>query len=453
MIRCCSLYLPSRLAGLVVLDCVVIAGLSLGARPHAGLPAVLGLALWSAFSLLLLFFLFDLYDLDHVHRWRGAFRQSCRAIGAAVVFFVPFVLWMPHALRNVRELELDAVVLAGSIGIFRATSERMPGFLAPGTRVLLVGCDPIIQAIADVIRRHPSVPFRLRGVISTEASRAPADLVFAVCGQASDLHALVASLRADRVAVSAQAAASLEPSDLLELRRKGAHVEDALTLYESLTGRVPVAILNPRQIGYGRAFPQHRLVRAVTRCASALLAVLLLLLLAPLLLFLALAICVDSRGPVFYRQERIGLAGRRFFVLKFRSMRADAEELSGPVWASQRDPRVTRVGGILRKLRLDELPQLCNVLRGEMAFIGPRPERPNFVEMLAKHIPYYDLRHSIRPGITGWAQVCAGYGATVDESREKLEYDLFYLKNRSLALDTLILIKTIKIMLRGKGAR
>jgi exopolysaccharide biosynthesis polyprenyl glycosylphosphotransferase len=319
--------------------------------------------------------------------------------------------------------------------------------------VLLVGSDPIIQMIADVMRRRPSVPFRLRGVVMAEEGKAPADLLFAMCGQTGELASVVEATRAERVAVSAEAAASLRPSDLLDVRRKGARVEDAQALYESMTGRVPVNLLDPRRLCYGRSLAQGESMLAFSRFAGAVMAALLLIAISPLLGAIAFAIELDSPGPVFYRQERVGLGGRTFPVLKFRSMRADAEKLSGPVWATQRDPRVTRVGAILRKLRLDELPQLWNVLRGEMAFIGPRPERPNFVAMLAKEIPFYDLRHTIRPGITGWAQVCAGYGATVDESREKLEFDLFYLKNRSLALNALVAVKTIKIMLCCKGAR
>jgi exopolysaccharide biosynthesis polyprenyl glycosylphosphotransferase len=184
-----------------------------------------------------------------------------------------------------------------------------------------------------------------------------------------------------------------------------------------------------------------------------LLAVLFLILFGPLMLLVALLIKLDSKGPALYRQQRVGMNGLNFDVLKFRSMRVDAEQASGPVWATQEDPRVTRVGRYLRKLRLDELPQVINVLRGEMAFVGPRPERPHFVKQLKEQIPFYDLRHSLRPGITGWAQVSMHYGATVEDSRAKLEYDLFYIKNCSFSFDCLILFQTIKIVLFGRGAR
>jgi len=173
----------------------------------------------------------------------------------------------------------------------------------------------------------------------------------------------------------------------------------------------------------------------------------------PLMALIAIAIKLDSPGPVFYRQARVGLDGTVFEMLKFRSMRADAERATGPIWAGKRDSRITRVGAVLRKLRLDELPQLINILRGEMNFIGPRPERPHFVETLRHQIPYYDARHVIRPGLTGWAQVSYSYGSTWEENKEKFEYDMFYLKNMSLSLDLMILFQTAKIAVLGRGAR
>jgi lipopolysaccharide/colanic/teichoic acid biosynthesis glycosyltransferase len=162
---------------------------------------------------------------------------------------------------------------------------------------------------------------------------------------------------------------------------------------------------------------------------------------------------IESPGGALFRQKRVGLGGRVFEILKFRSMRQAAESMTGPVWAQERDPRVTRVGRVIRKLRFDELPQLINILRGDMNIVGPRPERPHFVDMLCEQIPYYGLRHAVPPGLTGWAQVCYPYGSSVEESREKLEYDLFYIKNMSLSLDLLILFATLKIVLLGRGAK
>jgi exopolysaccharide biosynthesis polyprenyl glycosylphosphotransferase len=178
---------------------------------------------------------------------------------------------------------------------------------------------------------------------------------------------------------------------------------------------------------------------------------LLAVLASPLLVLSAIAIKLDSRGPILFRQIRVGLEGKTFVVYKFRSMREDAENDTGPVWAQEADTRVTRVGRVLRKVRLDELPQLFNVLRGEMSLVGPRPERPYFVDLLEQEIPFYDLRHSVKPGITGWAQVCCPYGASIEDAHQKLQYDLYYAKNMSLRLDAVILLKTLRVVLFGKG--
>jgi exopolysaccharide biosynthesis polyprenyl glycosylphosphotransferase len=189
------------------------------------------------------------------------------------------------------------------------------------------------------------------------------------------------------------------------------------------------------------------------RVTGLIAATVVTILAGPFMLLLALLIKLDSKGPALYKQTRVGKNGQPFEIMKFRSMRVDAEAISGPMWAAEQDPRITRMGRILRKLRLDELPQLINVFRGEMSFVGPRPERPHFVEQLGKQIPFYDLRHAVRPGITGWAQVSLKYSATVEDSQEKLEYDLFYIKNFSLPFDFLILFQTIKIVMFGRGAR
>jgi len=189
----------------------------------------------------------------------------------------------------------------------------------------------------------------------------------------------------------------------------------------------------------------------VTRFASAVAALCGLVLSAPLMIVAALLIRLESPGPLFYRQERVGKDGKPFDILKFRSMRTDAEHNSTPQWASRNDPRITRVGSIMRKLRIDELPQFVNILKGDMSFVGPRPERPYFVQLLEGKIPYYDLRHSVRPGVTGWAQVSYPYGATIEDAKNKLEYDLFYVKNASIAFDLAIIFSTVKTVVLGKG--
>jgi lipopolysaccharide/colanic/teichoic acid biosynthesis glycosyltransferase len=231
-------------------------------------------------------------------------------------------------------------------------------------------------------------------------------------------------------------------------------VEDAPGFYEHLTGKILLSDLRPSWLVFSPGFSRPRLVTSAKRLIELPTAVLLLILFAPLLGLLALIIRLYSPGPALHRQTRAGLRGRPFELYKLRTMHTGAEDESGPVWTDdEQDRRVTRPGRLLRRLRLDELPQLINVIRGEMSFVGPRPERPHFVKQLRRVIPYYDERHSVRPGITGWAQVKFGYGSTIEDSECKLQFDLYYVKNMSLLLDVAILLDTFKVMAVGRGAR
>jgi exopolysaccharide biosynthesis polyprenyl glycosylphosphotransferase len=240
---------------------------------------------------------------------------------------------------------------------------------------------------------------------------------------------------------------------LVNLRVRGVPVEDAHTALAALTGRVWLQAVQPSWFVYSDGFRRSRLNAVLKRVLDLCFGVMGLILSAPLMGLIAAAVRLDSKGPVFYRQTRVGQGGRLFEVLKFRSMRLNAEEENGAQWAQEDDPRVTRVGKVLRKYRLDEIPQFINVIRAEMSFVGPRPERPVFVEQLREQIPYYDERHSVRPGITGWAQVQHSYGGTLEDSVRKLEYDLFYLKNMSMLFDCAIVFQTVRIVLFGRGAR
>jgi Sugar transferases involved in lipopolysaccharide synthesis len=223
--------------------------------------------------------------------------------------------------------------------------------------------------------------------------------------------------------------------------------------YERITGKVLVDSISPSWLIFSEGFKKSRIKKTTKRITGIMISMAGLLLTAPLLIITAISIRLDSPGSVFFRQERVGENDKIFYVLKFRSMIQDAECEGGPVWAEKDDPRVTRVGKIIRKLRIDEIPQMINVLKGEMSFVGPRPERPEFVEELKKEIPYYSQRHSVKPGITGWAQIMYQYGSSVEDAREKLQYDLYYVKNMSTLLDLMIIFKTVKVVLLRKGAR
>lgn len=255
------------------------------------------------------------------------------------------------------------------------------------------------------------------------------------------------------VAVREQRGGVLPLRDLLDCRVRGIPVTDLSGFYERVRGEVPIDSLKASWLIYGSGFEQGNVRATVKRIFDLAASIVLSVVTAPIMLLTAIAIRLESPGSVIYSQERVGVAGRRFTVFKFRSMRTDAEKDGVARWASAGDPRVTRVGRIIRKTRIDELPQLVNVLRGEMSFVGPRPERPTFVAQLKEQIPFYDLRHSVKPGLTGWAQVRYSYGASVEDARTKLQFDLYYVKNHSLFLDILILFETVRVILFREGAQ
>ncbi len=241
--------------------------------------------------------------------------------------------------------------------------------------------------------------------------------------------------------------------ELLKCKVKGMDIIDGESFYERITGKLLVEKINPSWLIFADGFVKSKVSRAVKRLVGLLLSTLMLVLLSPLILLVAIAIKLDSPGAALFSQERVGEYGKIYTLHKFRSMRADAEKESGPVWASEEDPRVTRMGKIIRKLRIDELPQLWNVFKGDMSFVGPRPERPVFVEKLKKIIPYYNERLSVKPGVTGWAQIKYPYGASEEDALQKLKYDLYYIKNMSLVMDLIVIFHTVKIVLLSRGSR
>ena len=241
--------------------------------------------------------------------------------------------------------------------------------------------------------------------------------------------------------------------ELLDCKMRGINIIDGESFYERITGKVLVEKINPSWLILSEGFVKSKISRIMKRLVGILMSTVLLIGFSPLILLVTVAIKLDSRGSVFFSQERVGKYGKVFIMHKFRSMDADAEEASGPVWADESDSRITRVGKIIRKLRFDEIPQLWNVFKGDMSFVGPRPERPFFVEKLKKIIPYYNERLSVKPGLTGWAQIKFAYSSTEEEALEKLKYDLYYIKNMSIIMDLIIIFHTVKIVLLGRGSR
>jgi len=255
------------------------------------------------------------------------------------------------------------------------------------------------------------------------------------------------------VAVRERRGGALPLRELLDCKLSGVRVLDLASYFERALGQLRLDSLRVGWLIFGEGFRQSWRRTTFKRFFDVVVASMLLLLAMPVMLVTALLIILEDGFPVFYRQERVGLEGRLFKVIKFRSMRNNAESDGKPRWATTNDDRVTRVGRVIRKLRIDELPQLCNVLAGDMSLVGPRPERPYFVDQLTRDIPFYAVRHSVKPGLTGWAQVCYHYGSTVDDSVQKLQYDLYYVKNHTLFVDIVILFQTVGVVLTGKGAR
>jgi sugar transferase (PEP-CTERM system associated) len=285
-------------------------------------------------------------------------------------------------------------------------------------------------------------------------SRVPAAAQLDVRGQGPNAIADCArGLAATEIVVAADDRDGLPIAELLRCRAAGIRVSNYIDFVERQTKTVDPDALQPNWLVFSDGFRHSALANLLSRCFDIVSAITLLLFTLPIMVLTALLIVLDSNGPVFYRQERVGLNGGLFLVIKFRSMRIDAEEDGAAQWAAQRDTRVTRVGALIRKLRIDELPQLLNVLRGEMSLVGPRPERPCFVKEFTKKIPFYAERHCVKPGITGWAQVNYPYGASLEDARNKLGYDLYYVKNRGLFLDLIVVFQTVRVILFADGAR
>lgn len=347
--------------------------------------------------------------------------------------------------------------LAGVI-LIRATVSTVLGAGVGVQRVLIVGTGAEALAVEKVINQMGPRQSVVIGFYPTGTEDAPS--VQDIEGKTPrfprsiELPAIIERFKVDEViiAVREQRGGVLPIRGLLECRIQGVPVRDLSAFYERVRGEVPIASLKASWLIYGDGFAQNATRTFVKRFFDMALAGVLLLLALPIMLATVIAIFLESGAPVFILQERIGRGGRAFLCVKFRSMRTDAERDGVPRWASANDSRVTRVGRLIRKLRIDELPQLFNVLSGEMSLVGPRPERPAFVTGLREQIRFYEVRHSIKPGITGWAQIRYPYGSSVEDSQRKLQYDLYYVKNHSLSLDVLILMETVRVVLLGEGA-
>jgi sugar transferase (PEP-CTERM system associated) len=409
----------------------------------------------AGFFCLAAFYLFDLYDFLVMHDRRELVLRLIQALGLAWIALA-FSFYAFPGLMLGRGISLIALPLA--LGLMISWRIMIHWFLGHpdfGERILIVGSGNLAVEMAREVLNRPDAGYRIVGFVGTDAELLGKSLINPrVIGMTDDLDEIVKRENIDRIIVAmGERRGQLPTNKLLQLSLAGqVTIEEGASFYERITGRVSLNMLRPSWLiftGRGRQAKLAELTRTTVHWLVALIGAILAL---PIVLVTAVLIKLESRGPVFYSQERVGKNGRTFVLSKFRSMRVDAEQ-DGPVWASKGDSRTTRVGRIIRKIRVDEIPQFWNILKGEMSFVGPRPERPHFVAQLAEEIPFYEQRHLIAPGLTGWAQIKYPYGASIEDARQKLQYDLFYIKNQSLILDAIILFETIKIILFGRGAQ
>jgi len=439
---------------LVVLSVVASAFLVMGAdfRVQVGNPSVLLKLFLLAAVFPFAMYLADVYESRSDENLRGLFVRLMQSLGVTALAFAAIYALLPGLIVGRGVFVLAVGFILGLVPLWRTAFDQVVTHFAPGERILFIGTKPAAVTLARELRaRQRDLGVEVVGFLDAERSgvRHPG-----IIGDLADITELVDRHQVDRVIVSVEdARGTLPMAEFLDLKLRGIRFDHLATVYEEFTGRIAVENLRPSWLVFSDGFREPRAMVLAKRAGDVFVSGVALMVAAPVMLAVALAIRLTSAGPVFYHQVRVGQRGRHFTVHKFRTMRVDAEALSGPVFASERDPRVTPIGEFLRRTRLDELPQIWNILSGEMSLVGPRPERPEFVKDLTKQIPFYGQRHVVKPGLTGWAQVRNGYTSDLAGTIEKLQYDLFYIKNLSVVLDLVILFSTVKTVLRRQGAR
>jgi sugar transferase (PEP-CTERM system associated) len=457
MIRLFNVYYPTRTLVLLLCEALIVGGSFILATLYLigpdsyialiyenGLIKILAIAVLT----LLLSYYFDLYEPQRISgRWEIYFRLLL-VLSVLSFALAGIVFSFPETDIGPNVLVVGIAILAIALVIWRRAYERIIGLSIFRERVYVLGSGEWARALVQTLRTRRDAGME---VISRDDGETPDGQVERF---ASDLRAFLKPKPSiDRVVVAMEDRRRAMPvRELLDLRLRGVVIEDANDIMERLSGKLSLAGLNPSSIIFTQGFKVKASQQIVRRLVSITVSFIGLAICLPFIPFIILAVRLSSPGPIFFRQTRVGLRGRHFTVLKFRTMRKDAEA-KGAVWATKNDPRITSFGRFMRKTRLDEIPQLWNVLCGEMSFVGPRPERPEFVQWLTTEIPYYELRHLIRPGLTGWAQVRYQYGASLEETKQKLEYDLYYIKHLSLGLDLLIMFETIKTIVLRRGAQ
>ena len=462
MIRLFKHYIPNAVLLLGLLDFILLllaaeAGWLIRADQigmlvepiHTRIPQMLSFAA----SLMLAMIAVGVYGAQATQSIRFAAARLIVAISLGVIFLALIFFLVPSLTFWRSNLFYAMLVAMGLLVGLRILLGKTLGGQAFKRRIVVLGAGARAQRL-KVLAQRPGAGFVVVGYVSmSEANRVIPEAI--ARDAIYNLADHVVLLNASEVVLALEERRNALPlKDLLRIKTTGVHVNEISTFLERETGRVDLDSVNPSWLIFSDGFSSGRMFSsAFKRLFDIAASLLLLILTLPVILIAAIAVKLDSKGPAFYRQRRVGLYNQGFDIIKLRSMRSDAEVAGTAVWAEKNDPRVTRIGRIIRTIRVDELPQCWSVLKGEMSFVGPRPERPQFVEDLETQLPYYAERHMVKPGITGWAQINYPYGASIEDSRQKLEYDLYYAKNYSPFLDLLILLQTIRVVIWPEGAR
>jgi sugar transferase (PEP-CTERM system associated) len=410
-----------------------------------------------ALIVVIAFYYSDLYAIDQTLSVRELLLRFMSGLGIACIVIAAVSYPMPEFGKTIYMSEV--LLIGANLCLWRLGSMRIIKRARIHARILIIGVQTIGKLVAEELCKQQKLGMEVVGFVGDSAGPMalsygnPTRVLLPVFSPGSVAEVIV-QRGIDRILLGG--AEGYEHSlgqALVKLRAKGIVIEDCHSFYERLVSKIAIADLSPQWIALSKGFRRDRVILAVKRLVDIGASGIGLWLSAPIALLTAIAIKIDSAGPVLYRQERIGQNDARFTLCKFRSMTQDAESNVGPVWASETDARMTRVGRVIRKLRIDEIPQMVNVLKGEMSFVGPRPERPFFVQQLQEKIPFYHLRHSVKPGITGWAQISYPYGDSEEAAIEKLQYDLYYIKHMSPVFDLQIIFETLKVILLGRGGR
>jgi len=399
-------------------------------------------------------YILDLYDLNITLSLYDILFSVIFTTGFIFIFIGTFTILIPSLGLGGRMYYLSGAFIFLFLLFWRTVLEVYINRNVPSNNILIFGTGKIAEEVAELVVNSRRLGFNFLGFIENRNHDLLDSRSDSYVHDFRDLGTIIREKSITSIVVAPMdRRKNLPIREMLEWKVAGLQIIEWPAFYEKMSGKIPVQNLPPSYFVFSDGFQNQFLFKMLSAVSSFFVAVVGILLMAPVLLLVPILIKLDSNGPVFYYQKRVGIHNRIFRLIKYRTMVDDAEKETGAVWADSEDSRVTRVGKVLRKYRIDEIPQLINVLKGDMNLVGPRPERPEFVRILEQELPYYKIRHSIRPGITGWAQVKFSYSGTIEESKEKLEYDLFYIKNKTFKLDLYIVFKTVKTLLLAKGAR